>query len=133
MELNPYLVFNGTCEEALKFYEQVLDAKIEAVMKHAGTPAEEHVPADWRDKVMHARFTIGDRIVMASDSMPGHYAQPQGISLSVSLKDATKGEEIFNKLAENGAVNMPFGPTFWAKGFGMCVDRYGIPWMVNCE
>ncbi|HEY2960989.1 MAG TPA: VOC family protein [Pyrinomonadaceae bacterium] len=133
MEINPYLLFNGTCEEALKFYEQTLGAKIDAVMKHAGTPSEEHVPAEWRDKVMHARFTIGNDILMASDAPPDHYSKPQGFSLSISLKDSAKGEEIFNKLAANGSTQMPFGPTFWAKGFGMCVDRFGIPWMVNSE
>jgi PhnB protein len=70
---------------------------------------------------------------MASDAPPGHYSQPQGISIAIGLNDTAKGEEIFNKLAEGGTVQMPFSPTFWAKGFGMCVDRFGIPWMVNCE
>ncbi len=133
MQLSPYLMFSGTCEEALKFYEQTLGAKIEAVMKHAGTPAEEHVPAEWRDKVMHARFTIDGNVVMASDAPPGHQKEPQGFSLSLSLNDAAKGEELFNKLSEGGSVTMPFGPTFWAKGFGMLTDRFGIPWMINCE
>ncbi|HVF24093.1 MAG TPA: VOC family protein [Pyrinomonadaceae bacterium] len=133
MELSPYLMFNGNCEDALKFYEQTLGAKIDGVSKHGGTPSEEHVPPDWRDKVLHARFTVGDTVVMASDAPPGHYAAPQGMSIALGLKDIGKGEEIFNKLAENGTVQMPFSPTFWAKGFGMCVDRFGIPWMVNCE
>lgn len=133
MQLNPYLMFNGNCEEALKFYEQTLEAKIDAVMKNAGSPAEEHIPPDWSDKVLHARFRIGDDALMASDAPPGHYSQPQGFSISISLNDTAKGEQIFNKLAENGSVQMPFGPTFWAKGSGMCVDRFGIPWMVNCE
>ena len=133
MELSPYLMFNGNCEEALKFYEQTLGAKIDSVSKHGGTPSEEHVPPDWRDKVLHARFTVGDTVVMASDAPPGHYAPPQGISIALGLKDVAQGEETFNKLAANGTVQMPFSPTFWAKGFGMCVDRFGIPWMVNCE
>ena len=133
MELSPYLMFNGNCEEALKFYEQTLDAKIGAVSKHGGTPSAEHVPPDWHDKVLHAQFTVGNAVVMASDAPPGHYAPPQGMSIALGLNDAAKGEEIFNKLAANGTVQMPFQPTFWASGFGMCVDRFGIPWMVNCE
>jgi PhnB protein len=133
MEANPYLSFNGTCAEALKFYEQTLGAQIEAVMKYEGSPMAEHAPPGWTDKVMHARFKIGNNVLMAADSPPGHYSQPAGISLSVSLNDSAKGEQIFNKLAEGGSVRMPFAPTFWAKGFGMCVDRFGIPWMVNCE
>jgi PhnB protein len=133
MEVSPYLFFNGNCEEALKFYEQTLGAKIESVIKHEGAPAQEHMPPDWGDKVMHARFRIDDSVVMASDAPPAHYAKPQGFSLSVALNGAAKAEEIFNKLSEGGSTQMPFGPTFWAKGFGMCTDRFGIAWMVNCE
>jgi PhnB protein len=132
MEVSPYIFFNGACEEALKFYEETLGAKIDSLMKNEGSPAQEHVPPEWKDKVLHARFTIGNNVLMASDAPPGHYRAPQGFSISVSLPEE-KGEEVFNKLAENGSVQMPFGPTFWAKGFGMCVDRFGIPWMVNCE
>jgi len=133
MEVIPYLMFSGDCEEALKFYEQVLGATIGEVMKTEGSPAQAMMPADWGDKVMHARFTLDGNVVMASDAPPGHYQKPQVISMSLGLSDTAKGEEIFNKLAEGGATTMPFGPTFWAKGFGMCIDRFGIPWMVNCE
>jgi len=132
MEVSPYIFFNGACEEALKFYEETLGAKIDSLMKNEGSPAQEHVPPEWKDKVLHARFTIGNNVLMASDAPPGHYRAPQGFSISVSLPEE-KGAQVFNKLAENASVQMPFGPTFWAKGFGMCVDRFGIPWMVNCE
>lgn len=132
MQLNPYLLFNGNCEEAFKFYEQTLGAKIEAIMKNSGSPAEKNVPPEWRDKVLHATMRVGDAVVMASDAPPGHYSQPQGISVSLSLEDKAKGEQIFNALAENGTTQLPFQKTFWAEGFGMCTDRFGIPWMVNC-
>jgi PhnB protein len=82
---------------------------------------------------MHATMSIGHTKLMASDSPPGQYRKPEGISVAIGLKDAAKGEQIFNALAENGQVIMPFQKTFWAAGFGMCVDRFGIPWMVNCE
>jgi len=133
MQLNPYLLFNGDCEEALKFYEQALGAKTDSVLRHGGSPSEAHVPAEWRDKVMHARFKIGDAVVMASDAPPGHYERPQGFSVSISVDDKAKGESLFIALAENGRTIMPFQQTFWAAGFGMCVDQFGIPWMVNCE
>ncbi|HJP94176.1 MAG TPA: VOC family protein [Pyrinomonadaceae bacterium] len=133
MQLNTYLHFNGDCEEALKFYEKTLGAKTDAVMKHGGSPAEGTVPPEWKDKVLHARFSIGETVLMASDAPPGHYERPQGFSVSISLDDKAKGEKIFNALAENGTTKMPFQQTFWAGGFGMCVDRFGIPWMVNCE
>ena len=133
MLVNPYLMFNGNCAEALKFYEQALGAKIEFSMPFEGSPACDTVPAEWAQKILHATISIGDTKVMASDAPPGHYQAPQGISVSLSLQDAAKGEEVFNALSENGQVQMPYQPTFWAAGFGMCVDRFGIPWMVNVE
>jgi len=133
MEVNPYLTFNGTCEEALKFYEQALGAHILTMIKTEGSPAAEHMPPDWGDKIMHARFQLGNNVIMASDAPPGFYSQPAGFSVSISVNDVAEGEKIFNKLAEGGSVKMPYSPTFWAKGFGMCIDRFSIPWMVNCE
>jgi len=132
MQLNPYLLFNGDCEQAIRFYEQTLDAKIEMLSKFAGTPAAEHVPPDWADKVLHASLKIDGNALMASDAPPGQYSKPQGFSVSIALHDRDKGERIFNQLAEGGQITMPFAPTFWATGFGMCVDRFGIPWIVNC-
>ncbi len=132
MQLSSYLLFNGQCEAAFKFYEQVLGGTIEGMTKHAGSPAEEHVPAEWRDKILHARMTIGDSVLLASDAPPGRYDQPKGFSVSIQLKDVAEGERIFNALAENGTVQMPFQATFWSPGFGMCVDQFDIPWMVNC-
>lgn len=133
MQVNPYLMFNGNCAEALKFYEEALGARIEFSMPFEGSPACDSVPAEWAQKILHATLSIGDTKVMASDAPPGHYQAPQGISVSLSLQDAAKGEEVFNALSENGQVQMPYQPTFWAAGFGMCVDRFGIPWMVNVE
>jgi PhnB protein len=133
MQLNPYLLFNGDCAEAFKFYEQTLGGKIEAIMNFAGSPAAEHAPPEWGDKVLHASMDIGDQRVMGSDAPPGQYQRPQGLSVSISLNDRAKAEQIFNALAENGTTTMPFEKTFWASGFGMCTDRFGIPWMVNCE
>ena len=133
MQLSPYLLFNGDCEQAFKYYEQELGGKIESINKFAGSPSAEHVPAEWGDKVLHATINIEGNVLMASDAPPGHYAQPQGLSVAIGLNDRDKGERIFNALAEGGTTTMPFQQTFWASGFGMCTDRFGIPWMVNCE
>ena len=133
MQFSPYLLFNGDCAEAFKFYEQTLGGKIDALMPYAGSPSAEHAPPEWQDKILHASMTIDGQMIMASDAPPGHYSKPQGISVSIALKDRDKGEQIFNKLAEGGTTQMPFQKTFWSPGFGMCVDRFGIPWMVNCE
>lgn len=133
MHLNPYLLFNGNCGEAFRFYEETLGGKIEGLFTYKDSPAAEHAPPDWGDKVMHATLAIGDQKLMGSDAPPGHYEQPKGMSVSIGLKDREKGERIFNALAAGGTTIMPFEKTFWAEGFGMCTDRFGIPWMVNCE
>lgn len=133
MQINPYLVFNGQCEQAFRFYEKVLGGKIEAMFLHAGTPAESFVPPEWRSKIMHARLVVGDQVLMGSDAPPDRFEKPQGFSVSLQIKTPADAERIFHALADNGAVRMPLGPTFWAVRFGMCVDRFGIPWMVNCE
>jgi PhnB protein len=132
MQLNPYLLFNGQCETAFKFYEKCLGGKIEAMIPHAGTPAESSVPAEWRDKIMHASMTVDGAVLMASDAPPEHYQPPKGFSVSINLKNAAEAERIFNALAENGTVKMPLQQTFWATRFGMLTDRWGIPWMINC-
>jgi PhnB protein len=133
MHLNPYLLFNGDCAEAFKFYEETLGGKIESMMTFNGSPAAEHAPPEWGDKILHATLLIGDQRLMGSDAPPGRYSKPQGISVSIGLNDRDKGERIFNALAQGGTTIMPFEKTFWAVGFGMCTDRFGIPWMVNCE
>ncbi|HWR36798.1 MAG TPA: VOC family protein [Clostridia bacterium] len=133
MELDAYLTFNGECEAAFKFYEQCLGGKIEAMMTHGGSPAAEHVPPDWHKKILHARMTIGDRVLMASDAPPDRYQQPQGFSIALGIKELAEAERIFQALAENGKVQMPLQKTFWALRFGMVVDRFGTPWMINCE
>jgi PhnB protein len=134
LNLNPYLFFNGNCEEALNFYQRVLGAQVDFLTKHAGSPAEAHVPKEWGDKVLHARFTIGDTVLMASDAPPGRQAdKPQGFSVNINVPDVASGERIFRALADGGSVTMPFAKTFWADGYGMLTDRFGIPWMVNCQ
>jgi PhnB protein len=133
MQLNPYLNFNGQCEAAFKFYEKSLGGKIEAMFTHAGTPAEQQTPPEWRDKILHARLTVGDNVLMASDAPPDCYEEPKGFSVSLQINDPKEAERIFYALAENGKVQMAIQETFWAARFGMLVDQFGIPWMINCE
>jgi PhnB protein len=133
MKLNPYLFFDGNCEEAFKFYAKVLGGKIDAMFPHAGSPAEEHVPAEWRSKIMHARLVLGDQVLMASDAPPGRQDAMRGFSVSLNVDTTAEAERIYGALAENGTVTMPIQQTFWAARFGMLVDRFGTPWMINCE
>ena len=130
--LNPYLFYNGNCEAAFKYYEKVLGGKIEMMLRADEAPESMPPQPGWEKKIMHARMTVGGQVLMASDSPPEHFHKPQGFSISVTLIDPAEAERKFNALADGGTVTMPFSKTFWAKGFGMCVDKFGIPWMVNC-
>lgn len=134
MQLISYLNFGGDCEAAFKFYAKCLGAKIEAMLTHEGTPAAGEVPADWRKKILHARLSVGDQLLMGSDAPPAHFQKPQGFSVNIQVKDPAEAERVFHALAENAkATLLPIQETFWAKRFGMLVDQFGIPWMVNCE
>jgi PhnB protein len=133
MQLNPYLTFDGQCEAAFKFYEKVLGGKIEAMMTYGSSPMAEQTPADWRNKIMHARLTVGDKMLMASDAPPDRREAMKGFSVTISLDDPGQAERIFHALSEKGTVQMPIQQTFWAARFGMLVDQFGTPWMINCE
>lgn len=134
MQINPYLIFNGDCQEAFKFYEQCLRGKIEAMMTFGETPACDHVPASCRDKIIHTRLVVGDQVLMGSDTTPEHpYNGISGCSVSLNVDSIAEAERIFTALADQGTIQMPLQATFWAVRFGMLTDRFGVPWMVNCE
>ncbi len=133
MKLNPYLTFDGNCEEAFRAYEKILGGEILAMMPHGGTPAEAQVPADWRQKIIHARLSLNGVLLMGSDAPPDRYQPMQGFSVTLNIKEPAEAERVFAALAEGGSVRMPLGETFWAKKFGMLTDRFGTPWMINCE
>ena len=133
METNTYLTFNGQCEAAFKFYEQCLGGKIVAMLNHEDTPMADCASAEWQGKIVHARMVLGDQILMGSDAPPNSYEQPRGFSVSLLAADTAEAERVFQALAENGTVQMPIQETFWAHRFGMLIDQFGIPWMVNHE
>lgn len=131
MQLSPYLTFNGKCEAAFKFYEQALGGKITFKMTWGEAPPAEQFPTELHNLIMHMTLAIGDDVLMGADAPSEHYKQPQGINVSLHLKDVDEGNRIFNALAEGGTIVMPFAKTFWSPGFGMCTDQFDIPWMVN--
>ena len=133
MQMNPTLNFMGDCEAAFKFYERALGAQLGAIFHYAGSPMASSVPPEWSGKVMHANITIGNQLVQGGDVLPGHYETPKGFSLSLQIKDTAEAERIFRDLADGGRVTMPLEKTFWAERFGMVIDRFGIPWLINCE
>jgi PhnB protein len=130
--LCPYVFYDGNCEAAFKFYEKTLGAKIEMLLRNEEAPPEMPSPPERKKKIMHGRISIDGQTLMASDAPPDHFHKPQGFSVSLTVSDPAEAERKFKALLEGGSVMMPFGKTFFSRGFGMGTDQFGIPWMVYC-
>jgi PhnB protein len=133
MQINPYLSFNGQCETAFKFYEKVLGGQILMMMKYGDSPMAAQSPPETKNHVMHARLIVGSTLLMGSDAPPQMYEAMKGISVTLGVEKAADADRIFAALAEKATVTMPIQETFWAERFGMLVDQFGTPWMINCE
>lgn len=134
MQVQPYLFFDGRCEEAVEFYRSALDAEVTLLMRFKDSPEPPQpgmVPPGSENKVMHASFRIGDTTVMASDGQCQGLPSFQGFSLSLTVPDETEADRVFAALAEGGRVQMPLAKTFWSPRFGMVADRFGVSWMIN--
>jgi PhnB protein len=131
MRSNPHLSFDGDCEEAFRLYEKCLGSKIQMMLTYGDSPLAEQTPAEWRKKILHGSIKLEDQELTGADVLEG-YQKPRGFSVLLHLDDAIAAERIFETLAENGTVNMPLQETFWAMRFGELVDRFGIPWSINC-
>ncbi len=132
MKITAYLSFDGQCEAAFKFCTEALGGEISGLFKYGGSPMADQVPPECANQVMHATLILKDQAIMAAD-VPGRYETPRGFSMTIGLGDAAEAERIFEALSEGGKVKMPLQETFWAARFGMLTDRFGIPWMINCE
>ncbi|MBT9384554.1 VOC family protein [Pseudooceanicola sp. CBS1P-1] len=129
-----YLFFDGTARAAIDFYKATLGAEVKALMPFSDLPDGTPLPPGMEDRVMHALLQIGDQTVMISDTMsPEAQTRHSGFNMQMSLPDPEEAARLFAALSEGGEVTMAFAPTFWAAGFGTCTDRFGIPWMVNCD
>lgn len=128
-----YLNFDGNCEEALRLYTELFGGQIDMIMRFEGSPAEDYVPEHWRSKIMHAQIRLGKWMLMACDAPPGMYNKPQGVHVQMSVNSAEEAERIFSALSEGGTIEMKLEATFWAERFGMLIDRFGTPWMINFE
>jgi PhnB protein len=130
--IQPYLFFDGRCEEAVEFYRKTLGAEVSMLMRYQDSP-EPHppgmVPPGYENKVMHATIRIGDSTIMAADDCQGH-PKFQGFSLSLTVKSEAEAERLFAGLSTGGQVRMPLMKTFFSPRFGMLADRFGVPWMV---
>lgn len=130
MQVQPYLFFDGRCEEAIEFYKAKLGATVEMMMRYKDSPDKSGCPAGAENKVMHASFKIGDTTVMGSDGNNTGKPDFKGFSLAISAKDDADAERLFKTLSEGGQVQMPMAETFFASRFGMLADKFGIGWMI---
>ena len=136
MQIQPYVFFDGSCEQALQFYQRAVGAKVEMLMRYKENPQpspEFRLPPGYDDKVMHSSLRIGDSVVMAADDCMGNAKSSSGFSLSLTAADAAEAKRCFDALADGGQVTMPLSKTFWSAAFGMLRDRFGIHWMVTVE
>ena len=131
--VQPYLFFNGNCEEAVEFYRKALGAEVQMMMRFKESPEPPQpgmVPPGFENKIMHTSFRIGETTLMASDGCAAEKANFQGFSLSLSVANEAEADRVFAALADGGKITMPLSKTFWSPRFGMVTDRFGISWMV---
>lgn len=134
MQINPYLIFPGTCREALDFYAKVLGGELVALFTHADMPPEDQVHGpDFADKVMHGQIVVGGNLLMGSDAPPAYYDKPQGSMVSITADTPEEAERIYAAFVEGGRATMEMQETSWAHRFAMLTDRYGTPWMISCN
>ena len=133
MAFHPYLFFSdGRCKEAFTRYQEIFGGQLD-VMTNADVPEGDRMPGVGDDLVMHAALMDGGALLMGSDDPTGDGGPRVGSSVSYSAADDATGRRVFEALAEGGEVTLPYGETFWSKGFGMCTDRFGVPWMVGID
>jgi PhnB protein len=126
------LTFNGECDDAFTLYRQCLGGTITFRLTWGDSPMAGQAPDDWRDKILHATLKVGGSAFSGGDVLPGGYQRPQGVQIQLNLDDVAVAERVFTQLADGGEVTVPLQETFWAKRFGAVVDRFGIPWGINC-
>lgn len=133
MQIQPYIFFDGRCEEALEFYRTSLGAEIVTMMRWKESPEQGSCPAGSEDKIMHAEFRIGDSAIMASDGRGENKVAFEGFALTLIVSSDTDAELFFSALAGGGKIQMPLAKTFFASLFGMVADRFGVSWMVYVD
>lgn len=132
MRMSTHLMFDGQCEEAFRLYQRILGGTLN-MLTFGDSPMAAEVEQRWHDRIVHATLSVDDFELAGADVLPEDYSQPQGFSVLLTFKDVPKAARIFDQFAEGGQIRYPFQKTFWSVGFGVVVDRFAIPWEVNCE
>jgi PhnB protein len=133
LHITPHLSFDGRCEAAFRTYQRLLGGEIGIMLTYGDSPLAGDVPVEMRGKILHASLRFDEREITGTDVAPADYRKPQGFSVTLSFSGLARAEEIFRGLADGGQVHMPLQKTFWAAGFAVLVDRFGVPWEINCE
>ena len=133
MQTSTHLHFKGNCREAFNFYAETFGGRIVFAMTFGEAPGAEQAPPELKNQIIHARIDLGGQYLLGCDAPGERYARPQGFNVMAAIEKPGDAERIFNALSAGGAVDMPIQETFWAHRFGMCTDRFGTPWMINCE
>ena len=131
MKIQPYLNFNGQCDEAFRLYEKVLSGKIMYRHTYGNSPMAGQVGPEWADKMMHISMQAGDQMLLGCDAPPPHFQTPQGLRVNLDFADVAEAERVYAALSEGGKIGMALQETFWAQRFAMFQDRFGTPWMIN--
>src|SRR5579875_117139 len=131
MRIQPYLHFNGQCEEAFRLYERVLGGKIQGFFRYGQSPMADSAPAEWSEKIMHVGMALGSDMLLGSDAPPQYFDKPRGFRINIELDEEAEADRVYNALSQGGHIEMAPAETFWSKRFAMFTDRFGTPWMIN--
>jgi PhnB protein len=131
MQAKPYINFQGKCREAMEFYRDLLRGEITQIFSYGESPMAGEMPEASHDSIMHSELVAGDAVIMGADGPPQEGKGANNVSIAISIDDVDEAERIFKGLSDGGTIGMEFQQTFWVERFGMCVDRYGIGWLVN--
>jgi PhnB protein len=133
MQFTPYLNFDGNCREAFTFYADLFGGEILMLQTFGDSPMPEEMCRGREDKVMHARLQIGEQFLMASDDPSESFNKMRGMNIAINVDSPEEAERFYRALSKDGQIQMPLEKTFWARSFAMLTDRFGTPWMINCE
>jgi PhnB protein len=132
VHISPHLCFDGQCEAAFSTYHQILGGTIVTMLKYGESPMASQIEPRWHDRIAHATLQLGELELIGADLLPHDYRRPQGFLVTLTIPELVKAKQIFLSLSEGGEVRMPFQTTFWSAGFGVLIDRFSVPWEINC-
>jgi PhnB protein len=131
MHISPHLCFDGQCREAMQRYQEILGGTLQTMLTYGETPMASSLESKWHDKIVHATLVLDGVELTGVDLIRGSYQRPQGFFVTLTVAEIARATQIFAALSQAGEIKMPLGKTFWSAGFGVLIDRFGIPWEIN--